>query len=64
MAKLDLNHADAKDIAALPGLNAAKARLIFENRPYKRLKDLVDLSLVTDKELDQFKDRVRLSAPR
>lgn len=57
-AKLDLNSADEKQLAALPGLDAAKAKRIVRNRPYDSPTALVDLSIVTGKDFDKFKDLV------
>ena len=63
-AKLDLNSASEKEIAALPGLDAAKARRIVKNRPYESPGALVDLSIVTGKDFDKFKDLVTAGPAR
>ena len=63
-ARLDLNSADEKLLAALPGLDAAKARRIVRNRPYDSPAALVDLSIVTGKDFDKFKDLVTAGPPK
>ena len=56
--KLDLNSADEKDIAALPGMDDATAQKVVDNRPYKTKADLLHKKVVTMEQYNKFKKEV------
>jgi competence protein ComEA len=57
-ARLDLNSASETELATLPGINAAKAKLIAKNRPYDDTDMLVQLKVLTNKEYQAIKNLV------
>lgn len=61
ITRLDLNAATAGELAALPGISAAKAALIIKNRPWDRTESLVHQKLLTNKEYQAIKDRVTVA---
>lgn len=56
--KLDLNSADVKDIAALPGMDDASAQKVVDGRPYRMKSDLVKKGIVSKAEYDKIKGEV------
>jgi len=63
-AAIDLNSATVDELATLPGIGAARAAAIIENRPYKSLKDFEARSGVPASAIDKFKGQAVLSKPR
>ena len=57
---IDLNHASRREIEALPGITPSMARRIVEARPYSQIEDLTERGLLTDRELDRIRDRIRI----
>ena len=56
--KLDLNHASASELEALPGVEPKTARRIVAARPYSDPDELWKHHLLTHAEFDRIKDRV------
>ena len=62
--KVDLNKASQGELEALPGVGAATARKIMENRPYSSLADLSRAG-VSASTMDKIRDKVKVSrAPK
>jgi DNA uptake protein ComE-like DNA-binding protein len=56
--RLDLNDASEADLAALPGISAAKARQIIDHRPYTSSHDLVKSGVLTESQFDEIGPKV------
>ncbi len=56
--RLDLNSATKDDLAALPGMTAADAQKVIDNRPYKMKNDLVKKNIVSADEYAKIKDSI------
>jgi competence protein ComEA len=62
---LDVNTASLADLERLPGVTPSMARRIFEGRPYGTLDELVERGLLSERELDRVKSKLRVGgAPR
>jgi DNA uptake protein ComE-like DNA-binding protein len=55
---LDLNRATRSELASLPGISAAQADRIIENRPYGAPDDLLHRRILTQREFDRIADRL------
>lgn len=55
---VNLNYASLDQLATLPGISKAKARMIMNNRPYNTPLDLVYKKVVTQQEYEQLVNRV------
>jgi DNA uptake protein ComE-like DNA-binding protein len=51
---VDINSASATQIAGLPGVSAARAQRIVDNRPYAAPHDLVNKGLVSEAEYQKI----------
>jgi competence protein ComEA len=60
-AKVDLNTADLKTIAALPGIGETLAQKIIDARPFKKLDDLSAVKGIGQTKLDGLKGLVSFS---
>jgi hypothetical protein len=60
---LDVNTASLSEIEQLPGVTPSMAQRIFEGRPYGSLDELVDRGLLSQRELDRVKGKVRVGGP-
>jgi competence protein ComEA len=60
---VDINSADAKAIATLPGIGPVLAQRIIEGRPYKNLDDLGKIKGLTKVKLEALKNDVTFGAP-
>ncbi len=61
-AVVDLNNADEKTLASLPGIGKATAKAIIAGRPYKSLDDLKRIKGMSDKKINAIKDQVTFGA--
>jgi DNA uptake protein ComE-like DNA-binding protein len=57
---LDINTASLADIEQLPGVTPSMARRIFEGRPYGSLDELVDRGLLSERELDRVRSKIKI----
>lgn len=57
-AMVDINHASATDLKALPGITDADAAKIVQGRPYKAPSDLVAKKILPESAFGKIKDRV------
>lgn len=57
-AAVDLNHASALELEALPGVHAATARRIVAGRPYRNVSELEKRGIVSRDEYARIEDRV------
>lgn len=56
--KLDINSASEAELAALPGIGAARAKAIVKGRPYTGKDDLKKRKIVPNNVYNQIKDQV------
>ncbi len=61
---LDVNTASLEDIAQLPGVTPSMARRIYEGRPYATIDELVERGLLSERELDRVRKKIRIRAPK
>ncbi len=61
-AVIDINNADEKSLASLPGVGKATAKAIIAGRPYKSLDDLKRVKGMSDKKISAIKDQVTFGA--
>ena len=62
---LDVNTASLVDLEHLPGVTPSMAQRIFEGRPYGSLDELVERGLLSERELDRVRSKLRVGgAPK
>jgi DNA uptake protein ComE-like DNA-binding protein len=61
---LDVNTASLADLGQLPGVTPSMARRIYEGRPYGTLDELVERGLLSQRELDRVKSKLRVGGPK
>jgi competence protein ComEA len=57
-AAVDINSASERELEALPGVGAARAKQIVKGRPYRSKNELVDKHILPQNVYDGLKDRV------
>ena len=55
---VDINHASASELDALPGVGKARADAIIKNRPYKGKDDLVARHVLPQNVYNAIKDKI------
>ncbi len=60
-AKIDLNRADASLLMELPGVGAALAQAIIEDRPYKSVRDLMRVKGIGEAKMAGIEERVTVN---
>ena len=60
---LDVNTASLSDLEALPGVTPSMARRIFEGRPYTQVDDLVERGLLSERELERVRKKIKVRQP-
>ncbi|MBV8613699.1 MAG: helix-hairpin-helix domain-containing protein [Acetobacteraceae bacterium] len=55
---VDINHASASELDALPGVGKARADAIIKNRPYKGKDDLVARHVLPQNVYNGIKDKI------
>ena len=63
-AKLDVNLATAHDLAGLPGVSSELAERIIQNRPYRKLDDLVTRKVLGKKEFARIREFIVIRRAR
>jgi radical SAM superfamily enzyme with C-terminal helix-hairpin-helix motif len=61
--KLDVNTAALSELEQLPGVTPSMARRIFEGRPYGTLDELVERGLLSERELERVRNKVKVGGP-
>jgi competence protein ComEA len=61
-AAVDVNSADEKTIAALPGIGKKTAKEIIAGRPYKNIDDLKKVKGMTDAKLKGIENKITVGA--
>jgi DNA uptake protein ComE-like DNA-binding protein len=56
---LDVNSATAEQLQTLPGIDAPKAKLIIQHRPYPSTKALVTKKVLSKAEFDQIAPKIQ-----
>jgi DNA uptake protein ComE-like DNA-binding protein len=56
---LDVNSATAEQLQTLPGIDAPKAKLIIEHRPYPTTKALVTKKVLSKAEFDEIAPKIQ-----
>ena len=59
-AQVHLNSATQAELESLPGIGPAKAQAILEGRPYAVLDELLEISGIGEKTLEQMRELVDL----
>lgn len=57
---VNVNKASATEIAYLPGIGEAKAKLIIDHRPYQSIDDLKKVPGIGEKTFEKMKARVKV----
>ena len=60
---IDVNHADARTLAALPGIGPDDAARIIAHRPYLEKEDLVRTRVLSDEQYAAVADRLVVGMP-
>ncbi len=60
---IDINSADAKTLASLPGIGDVRADAIIKGRPYKGKDELVSKKILTEKLYAGIKDKIIARQP-
>jgi len=55
---ININSASASELDSLPGIGAATAQKIIDNRPYSKIEDLTLKKIMTSKVFDKIKDKI------
>jgi competence protein ComEA len=62
--KVNVNTADAKTLATLPGVGPATAQRIIDGRPYHSLADLEKVNGLSQAKVDALKGKVSFTMPK
>jgi competence protein ComEA len=60
---LDVNTASLADLEHLPGVTPSMAQRIYEGRPYGSLDELVERGLLSERELERVRSKLRVGGP-
>ncbi len=55
---VDINHASAAELRALPGIREAYAAAIVKNRPYKNKAQLLSKQVIPEAAYEKIKNRI------
>lgn len=57
-SKININKADQATLEKLPGIGPGKAKAIIDNRPYKKIEDVMRVSDIKKRTYDTIKDEI------
>jgi DNA uptake protein ComE-like DNA-binding protein len=57
-AKVDVNRADRDEIGRLPGMTAQTVDRIIQNRPYRKLDELVSKRVIGKKQFAEIREYI------
>jgi hypothetical protein len=63
VGRLDLNSASPEELQHVPGISAATAKKIVENRPYARADELITKKILSKTAYDGIKDHIVVTRP-
>ncbi len=61
MTKIDINSASQEELVAINGIGESLAQKIVEGRPYARLKDLLNISGISEKKLETLSGSLKVA---
>lgn len=59
-SKISISSASKSELETLPGIGSSTADKIINNRPYKKIEDLLNVSGIGDSKFNQIRDFVTL----
>jgi DNA uptake protein ComE-like DNA-binding protein len=57
-ARIDVNRADREELGRLPGMTLEAADRIIQNRPYRRLDELLSKKVIGKKQFAQIREYI------
>lgn len=61
--KIDVNSASLAELVAIKGIGESLAQKIIDDRPYGKLKDLLEVNGISEKKLDTLSGMLKVAAP-
>ena len=61
--RIDINTASVRELERLPGMGPEVVERILQNRPYRKLDELITKKVLGRKQFARIKDRIRVGSP-